>query len=201
MDIAADLLASVGHRLAKIEPLRRYIVASIEKRMFTDLKESRRDPSCLPGIADDKTVMGLGIVHSIERALAKDLLSPSARHAIIKVLVQSLFLEHGDQSTAKRFERQYGMCAPTFLVISPGKGCNLRFTGCYADATEAARNLDWSIVDRIAMEAKTLWGARFFVISGGEPFACRSEGKRIVDLIEKHSDCLFIIVTNGTLII
>ena len=50
------------------------------------------------------------------------------------------------------------------------------------------------------MKPKKLWGIRFVVISGGEPFAYRSEGKGIVDLCEKHSDCFFMTYTNGTLI-
>ena len=49
-------------------------------------------------------------------------------------------------------------------------------------------------------EAKELWGVRFIVISGGEPFAYRSEGKGIVDLCEKHTDCFFMTYTNSTLI-
>ncbi|MBN1321330.1 MAG: radical SAM protein, partial [Thermoleophilia bacterium] len=45
-----------------------------------------------------------------------------------------------------------------------------------------------------------LWGERFFVISGGEPFAYRSEGRDLIDLFEKHNDCFFMVFTNGTLI-
>ena len=60
--------------------------------------------------------------------------------------------------------------------------------------------MEWSLVDRIMEEAKNLWGERFFVISGGEPFAYRSEGKGLLDLFEKHQDCFFMVYTNGTLI-
>jgi MoaA/NifB/PqqE/SkfB family radical SAM enzyme len=60
--------------------------------------------------------------------------------------------------------------------------------------------MDWNIFDRIITEAKTLWGSYFFVISGGEPLAYRSEGKGILDAAEKHPDCFFLMYTNGTLI-
>jgi MoaA/NifB/PqqE/SkfB family radical SAM enzyme len=76
----------------------------------------------------------------------------------------------------------------------------LRCSGCYADSNEQPRTLDWNIVDRMISEEKTLWGARLIVFSGGEPFAYRSEGKGIMELIEKHSDCFFLTFTNSTLI-
>jgi MoaA/NifB/PqqE/SkfB family radical SAM enzyme len=38
------------------------------------------------------------------------------------------------------------------------------------------------------------------VISGGEPLAYTSEGKDILDLVEQHPDCLFLMFSNGTLI-
>jgi len=55
--------------------------------------------------------------------------------------------------------------------------------------------LSWDVFDRIITEAKTLWGVRFFVISGGEPMAYRSEGKDLLDMAEKHNDCLFMMYT------
>ena len=200
VNMAANVLASSGHKLAKIEPVRHWVVGRVENRMLSELKKSRRDSTYLPGIAEDRTMMGLGIMGSIERALVEDRLSDSARRAISRILIQTLFIEQGDQAAVHRFQNRYGMRPPTFLVISPGMGCNLRCSGCYADSGEIAKNLDWDIVDRIITEAKTLWGSRFFVISGGEPFAYRSQGKGITEIIEKHSDCIFVMFTNGTLI-
>ena len=49
-------------------------------------------------------------------------------------------------------------------------------------------------------DAKTLWEARYFAISGGEPLAYHSDGKGILDIAEKHPDCFFLMYTNGTLI-
>lgn len=200
LHITADVLASAGSMLAQIEPVRSWAVGRVERWLQSELERRRTDPNSLPGIADDITAISLAILGTVERALVENHLSPSALHAIAKILVQSLLFEEGDQSAAERFCKQYGMRAPSFLVLSPGKACNLRCTGCYADSTTTTEKLDWSIVNRLITEAKTLWGARLFVISGGEPFAYRSEGKSILDIIEKHSDCLFIAFTNGTLI-
>jgi MoaA/NifB/PqqE/SkfB family radical SAM enzyme len=109
-------------------------------------------------------------------------------------------IEQGDRATVARFNAQYGVNPPGLLLISPGKACNLRCTGCYADSGPTAEKLDWAVFDRLVTEAKTLWGARFFAISGGEPLAYRSEGKGVLDMAEKHPDCFFLMYTNGTLI-
>lgn len=186
-------------RMTRNPMIRSVVTHEAEKLLMGWLKDSRLDAGKLPGVEDDRTALGLAIIASINRALDNDL-SEAYVHAILQTLVKSLFYEQGDQTAAERFKAQYGMRAPTFLVLSPGKACNLRCTGCYADSTDAPKTLEWSIIDRMIEEAKTLWGARFFVISGGEPFAYRSEGKGILDLIEKHPDCFFLAYTNGTLI-
>jgi MoaA/NifB/PqqE/SkfB family radical SAM enzyme len=55
-------------------------------------------------------------------------------------------------------------------------------------------------LDRIITEAKKLWGISLFVFSGGEPFTYRSQGKDLLDLVERQQDCLFLAFTNGTMI-
>jgi MoaA/NifB/PqqE/SkfB family radical SAM enzyme len=187
-------------QLAQTPFLRKAVLHEVENLLYRWLKESRSDPEKLPGVEDDRTAMGLAIMGSIDRALSPDRLSENYIRSILQILVKGLFFEQGDAQARDKFKSETGMRAPTFLLISPGKACNLRCTGCYADSTEKPRTLEWSIVDRMIEEAKTLWGARFFVISGGEPFAYRSEGKGILDLIEKHKDCFFMAYTNSTLI-
>ncbi len=186
--------------LVKSPMVRKLVVHEAEKMLLDLLKESRSDPDAIPGIQDDRTVMGLAIIGSIERAFSRKYLSDQYIKNILQLLVKNLFFEHGDFNAVEQFKAQYGMRAPSFLLLSPGKACNLRCTGCYADANEQPKTLEWSIVDRMVTDAKTLWGARFFVISGGEPFAYRSEGKGILDLVEKHPDCFFMAYTNSTLI-
>ncbi len=197
------LAQASGSQLAKWarnDTVRRLVMRQAEKMMLDSLEKSRPDPRILPGIQDDRTAMGLAIMGSIDRALAEGRLSDASLEAVVRILVKSLFYERGDQSAANKFEAEHGWRPPTFLLISPTKACNLRCTGCYADADGQQQILAWSTVDRMIDEAKALWGARFMVISGGEPFAYHSEGKGIVDLIEKHSDCLFMVYTNSTLI-
>lgn len=202
-DVLEKASTASGPQMAQMarNPLvRKTVVHEVERMMMNGLKESRSDPTKLPGIEDDRTALGLAITSSIERGIARGNLSDAYIESILQLLVKGLFFEKGDMNAADKFQKEYGMRAPTFLLLSPGKACNLHCTGCYADSTESARTLEWSIVDRMIEEAKTLWGARFFVISGGEPFAYRSEGKTILDIFEKHSDCFFMVYTNSTLI-
>jgi MoaA/NifB/PqqE/SkfB family radical SAM enzyme len=105
-----------------------------------------------------------------------------------------------DDPAVGAFKEQHGQAPPWFLVIGPGHGCNLKCSGCYASSGADAAKLEWSLLDRLMSEAKERWGIRLFVISGGEPLLYRSEGRDLLDCIEKHSDCLFLVFTNGTLI-
>mgnify|MGYP005838282035 CR=1 FL=1 len=187
-------------RLAQNPTLRGLVTREVEKMVLAQLKDAGADPSILPKAREDRAAMGLAIMAGIDRALAGKQLSDAYIQAILQVLVKSLLLKQGDQSAADRFAAQHGTSAPSFILISPGKACNLHCTGCYADSTDEPRSLEWGIVDRVIEEAKTLWDARFIVISGGEPFAYRSEGKGLLDLSEKHTDCFFLVYTNGTLI-
>jgi MoaA/NifB/PqqE/SkfB family radical SAM enzyme len=52
----------------------------------------------------------------------------------------------------------------------------------------------------VITDIKEQFGAYFFVISGGEPFAYRESEKTLLDIIEKHSDSFFMAYTNSTLI-
>jgi MoaA/NifB/PqqE/SkfB family radical SAM enzyme len=89
---------------------------------------------------------------------------------------------------------------PGFLVISPGKACNLRCPNCYANSPTGKDALDYDTLRRIMHDAKDSWQTRFFVISGGEPFMYRNQGRGILDLAGENQDCLFLVYTNGTLI-
>jgi MoaA/NifB/PqqE/SkfB family radical SAM enzyme len=187
-------------KMVKNPLIRKMIVSEVEKFMFSQLKESRSDPDIYPSIQDDRTAMGLAIMGSINRALDEHHLSDAYLRGMLQILVKTLFIDRGDAEPRDQFAAKYGARSPSFLLISPGKACNLRCTGCYADSDNQKNALEWSIVDRMIEEAKTLWGTRFFVISGGEPFAYRSEGKGLLELIEKHQDCFFMAYTNATLI-
>ena len=73
--------------------------------------------------------------------------------------------------------------------------CNLRCYGCYAGDYKKGEDLDFEIVNRVINEAKDM-GIFFFVISGGEP----NTWPYLIEMLETHSDAMFQIYTNGTLI-
>ncbi|MBC7264135.1 MAG: radical SAM protein [Chloroflexi bacterium] len=143
--------------------------------------------------------MGLALFHTLDQALRQKNLSPEMTRGIINVVVPVLF-GPGQLSIQQRFKDKYGCNPPWFVTVSPGKACNLNCVGCYANSGPSPAKLPWPIFDRIIEEAKELWGCRFIVISGGEPLAYRSDGKGVLDAVEKHSDCMFLMYTNGTLI-
>ena len=187
-------------RLAKNPLIQRVVAREVKKHLFDLLKASRSDPTCLPSVQDDRVAMGLAIAESLHRGLKGKHFSDAYLSGMLQILVKTLFIDRGNPGQQQQFQEAFGKRAPSFLLIAPGKACNLRCPGCYSDSEDEANKLEWSLVDRIMQEAKSLWGERFFVISGGEPFAYRSEGKGLLDLFEKHRDCFFMVYTNGTLI-
>jgi len=192
LNVGTEVLVHAGPGLAHFKPLRRAIVHRVESAMLRGLKHARATRQYPPGVDDDRTLMGLALLHTFERAVTDHPVSPAARRGLFKILAQRLLIEQGDRAAVARFNTQYGVNPPGLLLVSPGKACNLRCTGCYADSGPTAEKLDWTVFDRLVTEAKTLWGARFFAISGGEPLAYRSEGRGVLDIAEKHPDCLFL---------
>jgi len=169
-------------KLVKSPFLRNTIIREAERFMKRSLKKTLADPNTFPGIAEDRTAMSLGIIGSMERALQPGRLSDSYLDGVLHLLVKTLFIDRGDMNQRKRFEAEFGQPSPSFILVSPTKACNLHCIGCYADSDQRNLKLEWDIVDRLVDDAKTLWGDRFIVISGGEPFAYKSNGKTIVDL-------------------
>lgn len=193
------VLEHTGTTLVAIPPLRNAVVRRGEAYFRQHQQQARSDPANLPGVVDDKAAMSLALFHLAERFFQYPL-SPAARHAAVANMLRSILIEKGDRTAVGRFHAEHGVNPPGFLTISPGKGCNLQCIGCYADAGPDAARLEWDIFERIVDEARTLWGTRFFVISGGEPLVYHSQGKGVLDVAEKHSDCYFLMYTNGTLI-
>jgi MoaA/NifB/PqqE/SkfB family radical SAM enzyme len=195
-----EALARTGPTLAQIEPVRRAAVRKAENFMMNRLQNVRATGQYLPHIYEDRVVLGLAFIRTVEHAIAERRVSPSALRKAARILIQGVLLQEGDRQAVARFYEEYGAHPPSFLTISPFGGCNLRCVGCYADSGPGSQKLDWGTVDRIITDTKTLWGGRFFVFSGGEPLAYHSTGKGVLDLAEKHNDCYFLMYTNGTLI-
>jgi MoaA/NifB/PqqE/SkfB family radical SAM enzyme len=151
-------------------------------------------------VEQDKIALGLGLLGAAERGLATGNLGAPALRAMLRNLYGGVLVHRGGTSAKDRFRERHGQTPGDFLVISPGKACNLRCEGCYANSGAHKEKLGWPVFERIVSEAHREWGTRVFVISGGEPLAYKDQGKGVLDLAERFPDCFFVTYTNGTLI-
>lgn len=83
---------------------------------------------------------------------------------------------------------------PAFHFISVTDDCNLQCQGCWVTGKKQNNRLSPSNLDKIITETKAM-GSHFFGILGGEPLLY----KPLFDIFNKHSDCYFLLFTNGTL--
>jgi MoaA/NifB/PqqE/SkfB family radical SAM enzyme len=152
----------------------------------------------------DQYAFTTSIVDQARKNLDKGFIKPE----VVKKMVQVFA---GDSYSPDRYKKlnpvkeaykeKYGDYPPQFLVLAPGKGCNLQCTGCYASADPtSAEFLDYETTRRIVREAHDLFGSRFMTITGGEPFMYKSDGKKMIDIFKEFNDMFFLVYTNGTLI-
>jgi MoaA/NifB/PqqE/SkfB family radical SAM enzyme len=198
-------LLNVLARLLYLKPVRKQFIAVMDRL----LQESKfRDGSIRTGsykIQEQYRWISRAALHSLDRAIEKRVLAPQVAQMILYLWVGMLFPSKQRKNAVEQFRQNHGSAPPWFLVISPTHACNLKCTGCYANSGSGTGNpnessLTWETLDRMMTEAKESWGMRLFVFSGGEPLTYRSQGKDLLDLVEKHQDCLFLMFTNGTLI-
>lgn len=192
-------LALIAPVLAHVKPLRKVFMRTIQNYVEN---AQPSDPFIFPrsiGEDEDRAEFSRVFIHTGDRILSHNLSRPYIRR-IADNLVNGIFVDEIQKETINQFQKTYHTNPPFFLTISPGKKCNLQCTGCYASSGSDKECLDWHIFDKIISDAKSLWGIHFIVISGGEPLAYRSEGKGILDAVEKHPDIFFLMYTNGTLI-
>lgn len=196
--VSVKTLLKLTNVAVKNKTVRKYLLRKIDKRMHEDLIKT--NPYHRPvKVQEDKYYMGRALLKRIEKALTEGHLSQNAAKGLLSVFLGNVFF--GGFYKRQEFIKKYGFKPPVFLTISPGKACNLRCKGCYADSDKTFHEkLDYEVFSRIINEAKDLWGSRFFVISGGEPLIYRSNGKSILDIYEENRDCYFLMYTNATLI-
>ena len=101
----------------------------------------------------------------------------------------------GYHETRKSVEK-YGCGIPWVVLFDPTSACNLHCTGCWAAEYSRQLNLSFEDMDKIVTEGKAL-GIHAYVLTGGEPTVRK---KDVFRLTQKHSDCGFMMYTNGTLI-
>ncbi len=186
-------------RAAAAFPVSRKLLLSwSEKKLYRVMVEKNPETRS-PAAKMESWYMVRAVLRSIARALEEGRFSGHVKDVILRVFLRDVLM--GDAPRRRRYIEKNGFAPPTFLTISPFKGCNLRCKGCYAaSGGHSGNTLEYSIVRKILAQAKDLWGARFFVISGGEPFLYESEGKTILDLFEENRDSYFLVYTNGTLV-
>ena len=140
------------------------------------------------------------VLQALDRAVRQGVVSPHVIRAQTRILARRLPFASNVSPGRKEFGQRYGCDPPWMIVVSPGHACNMQCAGCYASSEDSAEKLPWHVLDEVVRQANELWGVGLVVISGGEPLAYRSEGKDVLDLIEKHPDCLYLMYTNGTMI-
>lgn len=192
----------LAERALLVDALRGLVVQELERRLL-GRQGWELDATRPWRVRKDKEDMIRALVHSLDRALQRRQIAPSVLRKILRNFFGAFLLrldEERRRAVEAFRERHGGAFPPTTIVISPTKHCNLRCTGCYANSGPSVERLEWEVFDRIITEAKTLWGVRFFTISGGEPLVYRSQGKDLLDMAARHEDCFFMMYTNGTLI-
>jgi len=176
--------------------VRRATMSFIEKKMWQAIVEN--NPDTLPfQVKKDKYDITVAIVHSIARGVSRGTISKKAMNRLFDTLMDNVFLSKQRLDAIERL----GFYPPLFVLISPGKKCNLHCTGCYACSdSQSAAKLDWDTFDRIITEKERLWGSYFTVISGGEPFMWEDNDLDLLDMALRHPSQFFLVYTNGTLI-
>jgi MoaA/NifB/PqqE/SkfB family radical SAM enzyme len=197
-DWTFDAITWSARTAGRIGPLRRALANHMERKIRA--RAGNPNPRHPAAVEQDKIALGLGLLSAAERSLASGNLGAPALRAMLRNLYSGVFVRHGGTSAKDRFRERHGQTPGDFLVISPGKACNLRCEGCYANSGAHKEKLAWPVFERIVSEAYREWGTRVFIISGGEPMAYKDQGKGVLDLAERFPDCFFVMYTNGTLI-
>lgn len=171
------------------------ILKRLEEKMRQEMMRNERYPK---KVQEEKYFMYRNLILAILKAIENAKKSSNVQRAIIRA-VKNVSLDKKDRTA--NFIKKHGRKPPAFLVIGPGKFCNLKCNGCYANSSAAdSEKIEWDMLDRIMDEKEKLWGSYLTVITGGEPLLYESQGKTLLDLAKKYSDNYFVMFTNGTLI-
>lgn len=178
--------------------LRRKMIEIIEQRAYHELVEVNAD-NRPRRVQEVKVLYMRALLHGLNRAIDKGYVTRRIVGRLLDTFLHNVILHRNDQEAeaAKRL----GFIPPLFITISPTGQCNLQCTGCYAASEpELQGKLDFPTFDRILTEKEQLWHSYFTVISGGEPFLWRDGDWDFLDVVEKHSNNLFMVYTNATCI-
>jgi MoaA/NifB/PqqE/SkfB family radical SAM enzyme len=95
-----------------------------------------------------------------------------------------------------KLQKKYNCNIPWAILMDPTSACNLKCKGCWAAEYDKNASLSQATLDRIIREGKKL-GIYMYVYSGGEPLLRKND---LLELAEKHSDCMFLSFTNATMV-
>jgi MoaA/NifB/PqqE/SkfB family radical SAM enzyme len=192
------LSAGLMNTVAATPALRRWALRRGEQELFNTYVVENADE--FPQKVQEMRCYALiNLLDATEQALSDGRISTPVRKSVIKNFIGGLVI--GEKDRTAPFMERWGHAPPTFVTISPTKVCNLQCKGCYAGSSTSERDtLSYRVFNRILREKKEDWGSYFTVISGGEPFMYRSEGKSIFDVFRENYDTYFMVYTNATLI-
>ncbi len=174
---------------------RRALINAIEKATY---KMAFKGPDRPRKVMEERYYMGSALLSSLQKAFDSGSISKNCVKALSNIFLGKIFIE--GIYVRRTFEEKHGFRPPCFVTISPTNVCNLKCKGCYAGEIYTKDTLKFDVFDKVISEIKEQFGAYFFVISGGEPFMYRENGKTLFDILEKHNDAYFMAYTNGTMI-
>ncbi len=195
----------IFYLLIKIKAFRNLLLGEIEKAIHKILVENRTDKIPLKVLEMEYNYV-VAFMRNIMKNLEKGYISHEVFRKIIVILTEKAILREEESTqqvikARKRFFDKYGFESPVLYVLSPTQACNLQCPGCYANSyAHTQSTLPYHMIEDIINDTYQNLGIPFMVISGGEPFMYKSEGKTIMDVFEKYKDIYFMVYTNGTLI-
>ena len=127
------------------------------------------------------------------RSLWDDVDSDVRKVVFENFIINSALLGSRRQLKAKE---TYQCQIPWAILLDPTTACNLKCTGCWAAEYGHQLNLSYETIDDIISQGKA-FGTYMYIYTGGEPLIRK---KDLMKICKKHSDCIFLSFTNGTLI-
>jgi len=176
--------------------VRGFVLSQAEKALRKEAEECSPDV-CLRQVQMDRLDCAIALLRGLDRVMRRGLVSRRFMRTILEAFLGNVFMNEELVKKAKKL----GFEPPSFITISPTGRCNLKCKGCYAaDAALQGGQLSFDTFDRILREKREMWGSYFTVVSGGEPFLWKDDGRDLIKLAERHNQDLFMVYTNGTMI-
>ena len=202
LKMGVNYLGDHGLSLAAKPGIRKFVINKALRISEEGYHSNLEKGKYTPGECEDRYATSQAIIATVERILTSPHpIAPAYMKKLSGIMLKSIVIEGGDVQTQQEFKALHGRRPPGFLTISPTKACNLKCKGCYASSSaKSNEKLSWDVFDKLLTEARDIFGIRFIVISGGEPFTYKDDGKDLLDMVAKHDDMFFMAYTNSLLI-